>query len=150
MNSAKEEFETLLGIKWNKGMAPQDNSCQQGGNGRGSLTTAMAVYSNRKVLREDGIGRLNMILNSDIPRDLRLFILPDLKIVRILSKSQKQLSSRTSTAALTTMLRWGKLAGRGSTAVESQWDEKIGEYKALIKSKRWDFGGNSASVFTFI
>lgn len=65
----------------------------------------MAVYSNRKVLREDGIGRLNMILNSDIPRDLRLFILPDLKIVRILSKSQKQLSSRTSTAALTTMLR---------------------------------------------
>lgn len=61
-----------------------------------------------------------MILNSDIPRDLRLFILSDLKIVRILSKSQKQLSSRAFTAAQTTILRRGKLAGKVSIAVGSQ------------------------------
>lgn len=64
-----------------------------------------AVHRDGKELREDSTGRLNMSLNSDIPRDLRLFIFSDLKIVRILSKSQKQLSSRTFAAARTTILR---------------------------------------------
>ena len=71
------------------------------------------MYGNRKVLQEDGTGRLNMILSSDIPRDLRLFILSGLKIVRILSKSQKQLSSRTFSAARTTIFKVRE-AGRQS------------------------------------
>lgn len=106
------------------------------------------MYWNRKVLREDGTGRLNMILNSDIPRDLRLFILPDLKIVRILSKSQKQLWSRSSAAARTTILRWGKLAEEGVLQWGVSEMNKDGEYKTLIKSKSCDFWGNSVSVFT--
>lgn len=71
-------------------------------------------------------GRLNSISNSDIPRDLRLFfIFPGLKIGRISSKSQKQLSSSTFAAAQTTILRRGKLAGRGSQNKMNQ----DGEYK---------------------
>lgn len=116
-----------------------------------STTQTAAVYCNSKALRKDSNGRLNMILNSDIPRDLRLFILLDLKIVKILSKSQKQLSSRTFTAAWTTILRWGKLAGKVLQKGVSEMN-KYGEYKALLKTKlkQWLLGHFSLCVYIYI
>lgn len=121
--AAKENFEMLLGTKWNKRIELQDNTCQKRETVEGVFHNFLAVYWNRKVPKEDGTGRLNMIFSSDIPRDLRFFIPSGLKIVRILSKSQKQLSSRTFTAARATILKWGKLADRVSIAVGSQRSE---------------------------
>lgn len=101
----------VLGTKWNKRMELQDNTCQRGGCRR-CLSQLLWQYTETEKYWGKIAQRLNMILNSNIPRDLRLLILPDLKIVRILSKSQKQLSSRTFTAARTSILRWRKLAGK--------------------------------------
>lgn len=120
VNAAKEKLEMLLDTKWNIRTVSSQYLSEGGKRQKVSFRTPMAVHRNRKVLREDSTEKLNMILNSDIPRDLRLFILLDLKIVRILSKSQKELSSRTFTAAWTTILKWRKLADRVSIAVGSQ------------------------------
>lgn len=111
----------VLGTKWNKRMNLQDNTCQRVGGGWGCLSQLLECTETEKYLRKVA-RRLNMIPNSNIPGDLRLLILPDLKIVRILSKSQKQLSSRAPAAAWTSILRWRQLAGKaGNQRNGEEW-----------------------------
>lgn len=80
VNAAKEKLEMLLDTKWNIRTVSSQYLSEGGKRQKVSFRTPMAVHRNRKVLREDSTEKLNMILNSDIPRDLRLFILLDLKI----------------------------------------------------------------------
>lgn len=112
----------ILDTKWNKRMELQDNTCQRVGGGRGCLSQLLWECTETEKYWGKVAQRLNMIPNSNIPGDRRLLILPDLKIVRILSKSQKQLSSRAPAAARTSILRWRQLAGKaGNQRTGEEW-----------------------------
>lgn len=113
VNTAKENVEMLLGTKQNERTELRDNACQRG-PWRRCLSQRPGNVQEQKLTQGGRHRKMKYDLKQRYPQRSWAFYSSRPKKCQIWSKSQKQLSWRTFTAAPTTILKRGKLADRVS------------------------------------